>query len=90
MSFQGQVRFTVLQIMTSRDREHEFFQHKAGALDEQVWLSYREVTCITLEGGVAGAQLPANALIFSSSGWLMGLSATPRLNDAFTRFGTWG
>lgn len=35
-------------IAEMRSREHEYFQYKAGLLDEDVWLSYREILSVTL------------------------------------------
>lgn len=31
-----------------RNREHEYFQYKAGVLDEEAWKSYREVLRVSL------------------------------------------
>lgn len=43
LSFPDQFRLSVLLIMDLRNREHEYFQYKAGVLDEESWLSYRQV-----------------------------------------------
>jgi len=43
LSFQDQWRFSCIWIMDMRNREHEYFQYKAGVLDEETWKSYREV-----------------------------------------------
>ncbi len=43
MSFQDQWRFSAMWAIDMRNREHEYFQYKAGVLDEETWLSYRQV-----------------------------------------------
>jgi len=42
LSKRDQFRFSMLWIMDMRNREHEYFQYKAGVLDEPAWKSYRE------------------------------------------------
>jgi len=48
LSFQDQWRFSCIWIMDMRNREHEYFQYKAGVLDEETWKSYREVQRVLL------------------------------------------
>jgi hypothetical protein len=48
LSFVDQYRFSLQMIAEMRSREHEFFQYKAGLLDEDVWLSYRAILRVTL------------------------------------------
>jgi len=48
LSFADQYRFSLQMIAEMRSREHEYFQYKAGLLDEDVWLSYRAILSISL------------------------------------------
>lgn len=42
LSFRDQFRFSMIWIMDMRNREHEYFQYRAGVLDEKAWESYRQ------------------------------------------------
>jgi hypothetical protein len=92
LSFQDQFRFSMVMIMTLRDREHEFFQYKAGVLDDAAWHSYREVIRITLDSerrrkwwASVGSEFldPSFRLMVNE------IIADSPLNDTFTRFGSW-
>jgi hypothetical protein len=48
LSFADQYRFSLQMIAEMRSREYEFFQYKAGLLDEDVWFSYRAILRVTL------------------------------------------
>ena len=43
LSFEDQWRFSNIWILDMRNREHEYFQYKAGVLDEETWQSYRQI-----------------------------------------------
>jgi hypothetical protein len=47
LSFQNQLRFSCLMILELRNREHEYFQYKAGVLDQEAWSSYRQILTVT-------------------------------------------
>ena len=42
LSAQDQSRYSLIWIMDLRNREFEFFQYKAGILDEAAWQSYQQ------------------------------------------------
>ena len=42
LSAQDQIRYSAIWILDLRNREFEFFQYKAGILDEAAWRSYQE------------------------------------------------
>lgn len=42
-SFEEKTKLLFWIIAQMRAREHEWLQHRSGALDEETWLSYREV-----------------------------------------------
>jgi squalene cyclase len=48
LSSQDQIRFSVLWLINMRNREHEWFQFRDGILDEETWMSYREIMRLTL------------------------------------------
>jgi hypothetical protein len=42
LSPQDQIRYTSIWVLDLRNRELEYFQYKAGALDEAAWTSYQQ------------------------------------------------
>jgi hypothetical protein len=92
LSFQDQFRFTMLMIMSLRDREYEFFQYRAGAVDEAAWLSYREVTRLMLDSERRRKWWNTIGNNFFDPEFVAMvekiISDSP-LDDSFTRFGTW-
>ncbi len=48
LSKADQRRFSCLWIINMRNREHEWFQYKDGILDEETWLSYRQILRLIL------------------------------------------
>ena len=92
LSFQDQFRFSMLTIMTLRDREHEFFQYKARALEDAAWLSYREVIRITLDSERRRkwwASIGSEFFDPEFRQMVNEIIGHSPLNDTFTRFGTW-
>lgn len=47
-SFEQKTKLTFWIIAQMRAREHEWLQYKSGALDEETWLSYRNVVYFLL------------------------------------------
>ncbi len=47
-SFEEKVKLQFWIIGQMRAREHEWLQHRSGAMDEETWLSYRDVTYFIL------------------------------------------
>ena len=43
LTYEDQFRFSITWLVDLRNREFEYFQHKAGILDDETWESYRAV-----------------------------------------------
>ena len=48
LSYQDQWRYSCLWILDMRNREHEYFQYRAGVLDKSAWLAYREIILLSM------------------------------------------
>jgi hypothetical protein len=92
LSFQDQFRFTMLTIMSLRDREYEFFQYRAGAVDEAAWLSYREIARLMLDSERKRRwwkKIGKNFFDPEFVAMIEEINAKAPLDDTFTQFGTW-
>ena len=92
LSFQDQYRFNMMWIMNMRNREHEYFQYRAGVLDEAAWHSYREIIAISFDSERRRKWWTSIGNEFFDPEFKQMvneiISDTP-MNDTFTRFGTW-
>ena len=92
LSFQDQFRLSMMLIMSLRDREYEFFQYKAGAVDEAAWLSYREIARLMLDSERKRRwwnKLGKNFFDPEFVAMVEEINANAPLDDTFTQFGTW-
>jgi hypothetical protein len=48
LTYEDQFRFSITWLVDMRNREFEYFQYKAGILDEETWQSYRTVILFSL------------------------------------------
>jgi hypothetical protein len=46
LSEEEQMRLAIVYLIDMRNREFEYFQHKAGLLDEDAWNSFRELIVV--------------------------------------------
>jgi hypothetical protein len=92
LSFRDQWRFSMFLIMDMRNREHEYFQYRAGVLDENAWKSYRQA--IRFSGSNARVQrwwktIGRNAFDPDFVRMVDELHAELPEDDLLRRFGGW-
>jgi hypothetical protein len=92
LSFQDQFRLSMMLIMSLRDREYEFFQYRAGAVDEAAWLSYREIARLMLDSERKRRwwnKIGKNFFDPEFVAMIEEINLKAPLDDTFTQFGTW-
>jgi len=92
LSFRDQFRFSMIWIMDMRNREHEYFQYRAGVLDEGAWKSYRQA--MRISGSNARVQkwwksIGRNAFDPDFVRMVDELHAELPEDDLLRRFGSW-
>jgi hypothetical protein len=92
LSFQDQFRFSMIMIMNIRSREHEFFQYRAGVLDDSAWLSYKEIIRVSLDSERRRKGWRSIGREFFDPQFVQmvdEINSDSPLDDTHTRFGTW-
>lgn len=92
LSFQDQFRMSMMWAIDLRNREHEYLQYKAGVLDRETWLSYREVIKIMFDnerGRKWWDSIGRGVFPGQFAQMIDEIAASTSLDDTYRKFGTW-